>query len=71
MLLTGNRNRAGEDSLEQTVQEANQPTSLPVITISRAERMVETMYRQQYATRLAEIVLYLEDYLGTGRLYIP
>lgn len=71
LLLTGNRNMDGDDSLAQAIQEANQPTSLPVITISRAERMVETIYRLQCATRLAEIVLYLDDYLGTGRLYIP
>jgi hypothetical protein len=71
LLLTGNRDMADEDSLEQTIQQENQPTSLPVITISRSDRMVETTYRQQCATRLAEIVLYLGDYLGTGRLYIP
>jgi hypothetical protein len=71
LLLTGNRNMEGEDSLAQTIQEANQPSSLPVITISRTERIVETTYRRQCATRLAEIILYLDDYLGTGRLYIP
>lgn len=71
LLLTGNRIRTGEDSLEQAIQEANSMSSLPVITISRAERMAEMSYRVRCATRLAEVVLYLDDYLGNGRLYIP
>ena len=28
-------------------------------------------YRQQCATRLADIGLYLENYVGVGRLFIP
>jgi hypothetical protein len=71
LLLTGNRNMDGEDSLGHVIQEANEPASLPVITISRIERVIEMTYRRQCATRLAEIALYLDDYLGTGRLYIP
>lgn len=71
ILLTGNRNKAGDNSLEQTIQEESQPSSLPVITIGNIDRVLETAYRQQCATRLAEIVFYLDNYRGTRRLYIP
>ena len=71
LLLTANRNLQQEDSLEQTIREFNQTTSLPVITISDADPMVEAAYRERCAARLAEIAIYLSDYLGSGRLYIP
>ena len=45
--------------------------SLPVITIGRIERITERIYRQDCAERLLEIVVYLDDYLGVGRLFIP
>ena len=57
LLLTANRNLQQEDSLEQTIREFNQTTSLPIITISDANRIVETAYRERCAARLAEIVL--------------
>ncbi len=71
IVLTANRNMEGADSLEQTLRDANQTTSLPILTISNADRIVEAAYRARCAARLAEIVVYLSDYLGSGRLYIP
>jgi hypothetical protein len=71
LLITANRNMFGEESLEQTIREESHAISLPVITISSVDRMLEAPYREQCATRLAEIVLYLDNYLGTGRLFIP
>ena len=71
LLLTSNRNMDGEDSLEQTIRDENQATSLPVVTIADVARIVEKTYREQCATRLAEVVFDLEDHLGAGRLYIP
>jgi len=71
LLLTANRNAKGEDSLEQTIQKEGLPTSLPVLTISTFNRLVERDYREQCCARLADIVLYLDNYLGTGRLFIP
>jgi hypothetical protein len=41
VLLTHNRNMKGEDSLEQTIREDNSPTSLPVVTIGRIDRLRE------------------------------
>jgi hypothetical protein len=70
-LLTANRQMRGEDALERTIREESTPTSLPVLTIGNARRMIETTYRQLCAARLLEIGLDSENYLGTGRLYIP
>lgn len=71
LLLTGNRNMKGDDSLEQTLREENMPTSLPVLTVGTPERLDEHDYRVKCAERLTEVVLYLERYRGVGRLFIP
>lgn len=71
ILLTGNRNRAGEDSLEQIIRDENTSTSLPVVTVSVVNRLKERVYREQCAERLAEIMLDIENNLGLGRIYIP
>lgn len=70
-LLTNNRNNDGEDSLQQTIVDENTPSSLPVINVRRPERVFEKPYREKCAARLLEIVLYPENYLGTGRQFIP
>ena len=71
VLLTHNRNMNDEDSLEQTIREENTPLSLPVITIGRVERLRERSYRERCVVRLIEIGLEIEQYLGTGRIFIP
>ncbi len=71
ILLAGNRNNDGEDSLQQTIWDENQPTSLPVVTIGVLDRLEERAYREQCAERLMEIVLGIESCLGIGRIYIP
>ena len=71
LLLTANRNMIGEDSLQQTIRDENRPESNPVITIANVNRVRERNYREECATRLAEICSDVESYLGTGRLFIP
>ncbi len=71
ILLTGNRNMDGINSLEHTIRHENIPESLPIITIANLGRVVEHTYCAACATRLAEIALYLDLYRGVGRLYIP
>ena len=71
ILLAGNRNNDGEDSLQQTIWDENQPTSLPVVTIGVLDRLEERAYREHCAERLMEIVLGIESCLGIGRIYIP
>jgi hypothetical protein len=71
LLLTGNRRKRGADSLERTIHEENTLTSLPVITVSNAERMDERSYREHCGISLVRIILDLENYRGTGRIYLP
>lgn len=71
LLLTGNRNAKGEDSLEQVMRKENTPTSLPIITIANLDRINEYDYRESCVERLVEIVIDIQDYLGVGRLFIP
>lgn len=72
ILLTANRRMKGRDSLEQVLREENTPISLPVITIGDAERILhDSDYRELCINRLLEIVLDLDNYLGTRRIFIP
>jgi hypothetical protein len=71
MLITANRNSKGADSLEAVMREENSPTSLPIVTISVADRINEYDYRERCVQRLVEIIIDIQDYLGAGRLFIP
>ena len=71
LLLTDNRNMRGEDSLEQTLREENTPDALPILTIGSTNRLDEREYRARCISRLIEIVLDIDSYLGTGRIFIP
>ena len=71
ILLTNNRNMTGDDSLEQTIREENTMTSLPILTIGNVDRLDERAYRERCVSRLVDIVLDLENYLGTARIFIP
>ena len=72
ILLTANRRMKGKNSLEQVLREENTPMSLPVITLGDPDRFLQDSgYRQECINRFLEIVFYLENYLGVGRLFIP
>lgn len=71
ILLTDNRNMTGRDSLEQTIREENRTNSLPVITIGDIDRLDGKAYRGRCVSRLVDIALDLNNYLGTGRVFIP
>lgn len=71
ILLTGNRRMGEKDSLEQTLREENTLTSLPVLTIGNLDRMVERMYRERCEAQLLNVLLDLDNYLGTARIFIP
>lgn len=71
ILLTDTRRISGADSLEQVIREENVPAALPVLTVTAAKRLYERLYRENCATRLAEIMIDLEQYLGAGRLLLP
>ena len=71
LLITSNRNQENATSLQATIERENTPEALPVLTLSQANRLLLPDYRQQAAHKLAEVVMYLENYLGVGRIYIP
>ena len=70
VLLTSNRNRQDDNSLEQTIRQENTTDSLPVITISDVQRLDKKSYRDRCIARLVEIALDLDNYLGTGRIFV-
>lgn len=72
LLLPANRRMKGKDSLEQVLQEENTPASFSVVTIGDADRVLnDADYRDLCVNRLLEIVLYIENYIGTRRIFIP
>jgi len=76
VLITGNRNDDGPDSLQATIDDSNTSSYLPVITLGNGNRVI---YSSSFADRIARDLLeYLTDLrdtpeslLGTGRLYLP
>ena len=71
LLITNNRNSEDETSLQATMRRENTPESLPIVTVSDKDALIQTDYRQRVAQSLAEIIIYLENYLGTGRIFVP
>lgn len=72
ILLTGNRNADSEDSLEMTIQDHSQPSSLPVLTIADTDRvMFDKQYAAAAAIKVLEFLLDIENLRGTRRLFVP
>ena len=68
---SSSRNCQDDTSLQATIERENHPAALPVITLSHPEHLWVPAYRLQVALKIAEIIIYLEHYRGTGRLYVP
>ena len=72
VLVTGNRNDDGPDSLEAVIRDENQPDSLPVLTISDPRRLLhDRLYAEKVAERLLEYLIRIDEVRGAGRLYVP
>jgi hypothetical protein len=72
ILLTANRSMKGQNSLEKVIREENTPTSLPVVTIGDADRVLtDPDYRNRCVDRLIEIIFDIDGYRGLRRLFIP
>ncbi len=72
VLITGNRNKRGTDSLEATIQNENQPDRLPVITIANTNRVLQDrLYAEMVAERLLDYLMRIDEVRGVGRLYVP
>jgi hypothetical protein len=72
ILLTANRNEAGPDSLEAILRARNSPTSLPVFTLADPRHFeVSREYAERVAERLLEYLMDIDQFRGTGRLFLP
>ncbi len=72
ILITANRNKCGPDSLEAVIQAENQPSSLPVITVANAPRILrDRLHAEQVAERTLEYLMRIDEVRGTGRIYVP
>ena len=72
VLITGNRNKRGSDSLEAVIQRENRGDSLPVITIANSGRVLsDRLYAEQVAERLLDYLMRIDDFRGAGRIYVP
>ncbi len=72
LLVTANRNGRGSDSLDVTIRTHGTATSLPVLTIADERLMlVDRGYAERAGIRLLEILLDLDEFRGTGRLFLP
>jgi len=72
ILLTANRSMKDEDSLEQVMREENTSSSLPVVTIGNADRVLnDSSYRERCVDRIVEIAIYIANYMGARRIFIP
>jgi len=61
-----------EDSLEQVMREESTSRSFPVVTIGNADRVLnDSIYRERCVDRLVEIVIYINNYMGARRVFIP
>lgn len=72
ILVTANRTSKGKDSLETTIRRENSKSSLPVLTIADADRvMIDGDYAELVLVRMLEYLMDVDCVLGTGRLYLP
>jgi hypothetical protein len=71
-LLTANRNRKSDDSLEATIRREGTDQSLPVFTFADADRIYRsTPYLDEVVETLLDYLLRIDDMRGTGRLFLP
>jgi hypothetical protein len=69
ILITGNRNADGPDSLEVTIRVHNTPTCLPVITVGSTEDILHSrVYAERVVEKLLGYLREIDNYRGTGRL---
>jgi hypothetical protein len=72
VLFTDNRNETGATSLGRAIRELNTASSLPVLTPADAQRLYsDAGYAERAAERMLEILMEIDRYRGTGRLFLP
>lgn len=72
ILITGNRNAEGRESLEVTIRQRNRPGCLPVLTMADPDRIAhDRSHRELVVERLFDVLIDIDSLRGTGRLYLP
>jgi hypothetical protein len=72
LMITGNRNAEGPESLEMTIRQRNTPYCLPVLTLADPDRIQhDRQYAEAVVERLFDILIDPDALRGTGRLYVP
>jgi len=72
LLITGNRNAEGPESLEITIRQRNRPDCLPVLTLADPDRIARDRgYAESVVERLFDILIDVEVLRGAGRLFLP
>ena len=72
VLVTDNRNRDSEESLEAAIRKHNHPNCLPVFTISSMSRFKTSReFAEKVLEDLFDYLLRIDEVRGTGRLYLP
>jgi predicted nuclease of predicted toxin-antitoxin system len=72
VLITGNRNEEDDDSLQATIRELNDTSSLPVITLTNPRRIPhDGDYADRTVAKVLEYLMDLDHLMGTGRLFVP
>jgi len=72
VLITGNRNARGPDSLEATIRRHNAASCLPVLTLADPEQVFHSReHADRVIDRLLDFLTRVDDLRGTGRLYLP
>jgi hypothetical protein len=72
VLITGNRNDDGPDSLEAVIRDENQPDYLPVFTLANPNRVLQDRaYAEVVAESLLGYLIQIDGVRGAGRLYVP
>jgi hypothetical protein len=72
VLITGNRNQRGADSLEATLRARNAANHLPVLTLSDRDQILRNSeYADRVVLRMLDYLIDIENLRGTGRLWLP
>jgi hypothetical protein len=72
LLITGNRNAEGPESLEMTIRQRNRPDCLPILTLADPDRIArDRTYAESVVERLFDILIDIEVFRGAGRLFLP
>jgi hypothetical protein len=72
LLITGNRNAEGPESLEMTIRQRNATNCLPVLTLADPDRIQrDFQYAESVVERMFDILIDTDALRDTGRLYLP